>query len=144
MEAVPAGEDRFFFGPNVLSWVRFVRQPNGAHLLEVHEASAARPERAVRAGPPTPPLTVAACVLQTYVGTYATEGPVVTVALAENGTLTIAPAGQSPLFMRPVSETEFRVDAAGFRVVFHKEDGKVDRLTLYRGARELHGKRTGT
>jgi hypothetical protein len=63
--------------------------------------------------------------------------------MAENGKLTIAPAGQSPLSMRPVSETEFRVDAAGFRVVFHKEGGKVDRLTLYRGARELHGKRTG-
>jgi CubicO group peptidase (beta-lactamase class C family) len=142
MEAIPAGNDQFFFGPNVLSWIRFVRQPSGGHVLEVHEASAAQPERAVRVGPPTPRLTVAAAVLQTYVGTYATEGPMVTVALAENGALTIAPAGQAPLPMRPVSETEFRVDAAGFRVKFHKEDGKVDRLTLYRGARELHGKRT--
>jgi len=43
--------------------------------------------------------------------------------------------------MRPVSNTEFRVDAAGFRVVFHPENGKVDRLTMHRGARELHGTR---
>jgi CubicO group peptidase (beta-lactamase class C family) len=142
MEAFPAGNDHFFFGPNALSWVRFVRQPNGAHLLEVHEASATEPERAVRAGPPAQPLTLAAAVLQTYVGTYATEGPVVTVALAPKGALTIALSGQEPLAMRPVSEAEFRVDAAGFRVVFHKENGKVDRLTMYRGARELHGKRT--
>ncbi|HEX8444473.1 MAG TPA: serine hydrolase domain-containing protein [Allosphingosinicella sp.] len=143
MEALPGGDDRFFFGPDVLTWVRFVRQANGAHLLEVHEVSAAQPERAVRAGPPTPPLAIAAAVLQSYVGTYATEGPVVTVALAENGSLTIAPAGQPPLPMRPVSETEFRVDAAGFRVVFHREEGDVNHLTLHRGARELHGRRSG-
>jgi CubicO group peptidase (beta-lactamase class C family) len=141
MEAMPGGEDRFFFGPNVLSWIRFIRQPNGAHFLEVHEASAAQPERAVRAGPPTPPLTVSAAVLKTYVGTFATEGPVVTIALAENGALTIALAGQAALPLRPVSETEFRVDAAGFRVVFHTENSKVDRLTMHRGARELRGKR---
>lgn len=35
-----------------------------------------------------------------------------------------------------------RVDAARSRVVFHPENGKVDRLTIHRGARELHGKRT--
>jgi hypothetical protein len=141
MEAMAGGEDRFFFGANVLSWIRFIRQPNGVHVLEVHEASAAQPERAVRAGPPTAPLKVSAAVLKTYIGTFATEGPVVTIALAENGALTIAPAGQAPLLMRPVSDTEFRVDAAGFRLVFHQENGKVDRLTLYRGARELHGTR---
>ena len=142
MEAHPAGGNRFFFGPNVLTWISFVRQPGGANHLEVHEASAAQPERAVRTGPPTPPLTIAPAVLQSYVGTYATEGPVMTVALAENGSLTIAPAGQTPLPMRPISQIEFRVDAASTRVVFHPEDGQVNRLTLYRGARELHGKRT--
>jgi hypothetical protein len=140
-EARPAGDDRFFFGPDVLSWIQFVRQPNGAHSLEVHEPSAAQPEHAVRVGPPAPALTIAEAVLESYVGTYATEGPVMTVALTVDGALTIAPAGQAPLPMRAVSETEFRIDEAGFRVVFHKDGGRVDRLIMYRGARELHGKR---
>ena len=96
-----------------------------------------------RAGAVPPPFAVAPDVLRSYVGTYATEQPVVTVALGEDGGLTISAAGQGPFPMRPISDTEFRVDAAGFRVVFHPQDGATDRLTMYRGARELHGTRTG-
>lgn len=143
MEAFAGGEDRFFFGPDALQWIRFVRQAGGAHVMEVNEPAAAQAERAVRTGPVPPPLTIASGLLQSYLGVYTTEGPVFTVALAENGGLTIAPAGQRALPMRPVAENEFRVDAAGFRIVFHSENGEVNRLTMYRGARELHGQRTG-
>jgi CubicO group peptidase (beta-lactamase class C family) len=143
MEAFPAGGDRFFFGPDRLVWIRFLRRPDGAHVLEVHEPDAAQPERAVRTGPVPPPLTIAPAVLQSYVGTYQTETLAVTIALGENGWLTITPAGQRPLPMRPVSETEFRIDSGNMRLVFHPENGEVNRFTMYRGARELHGKRTG-
>lgn len=142
IEALPAGEDRFFFDRDPLSWIRFVRRPGGAHLLEVHRPDRSEPQLAVRTGPVPPPFTVALDVLRTYVGTYQTETVTVTVALSEDGTLTIAPRGQSAASMRPVSETEFRIDGTPMRVVFHPEGGTIDRLVIHRGARKLNGRRT--
>jgi CubicO group peptidase (beta-lactamase class C family) len=144
LEAFPAGDDRFFFGPDRLIWVRFERKPGGAHVALVDRPDEAKPLRAVRSGPAPPAFTVAPEVLRTYVGTYRTEALAVTIALGADGSLTITPAGQRPMRMRPVSETEFRIDGTPMRLIFHPENGRVDRLTLYRGARELHGRRTGS
>jgi CubicO group peptidase (beta-lactamase class C family) len=141
LEAFPAGDDRFFFGPDDLTWIRFVRQADRAHVVEVHRAEDAQPQRAVRTGAVPPPFTVAPAVLQTYVGTFQTETVAVTIALGKGGSLTLKPAGQDQMPLRPVSETEFRIDGTPMRLVFHKENGQVNRLTLYRGARELQGKR---
>jgi CubicO group peptidase (beta-lactamase class C family) len=141
MEAFPAGNDRFFFGPGRLVWVGFERRPDGAHVMEVHEAADAQPERSVRTGDAPPPLAVAPALLRTYAGTFQTETVAVTIALAENGGLTIQPTGGQPMPLRPVSDTEFIADRAGFRIVFHVEDGRVGRLTLHRGARRLEGRR---
>ena len=137
-----AGGDRFFFGDGGLMWLAFERQDGGAHLMKIDPPDEAQPISAVRTGPVPAPFTVAADVLRSYLGTYATEGPVVTVAIGENGWLIIAPPGEEGIPLRPVSDTEFRADAAGFRVVFHPENARTDRLTMYRGARELHGTRT--
>ena len=139
---VPAGNDRFFFGNDSLLWMEFERQEGGAHVMRLDAPDEAQPIQAVRSGPVPAEFAVAAEVLQTYVGTYATETVTVAVALGENGWLTIAPPGEEGIPLRPVSETEFRADTAGFRIVFHPEAGKTDRLTMYRGARELHGTRT--
>jgi len=142
-EVLPAGQDRFFFGSEALMWFRIVRQADGAHVMELNPPDTAAPERSVRTGPVPAPLSVAPAVLQTYVGSYTTETLSVTVALGGNGWLTMTPSGQPPMPMRPVSQTEFRIDGGMMRVVFHPESGRVDRFTLYRGARELHGRRTG-
>jgi CubicO group peptidase (beta-lactamase class C family) len=136
-----AGGDRFFFADGGLMWLGFEREAGGAHVMKIDPPDEAQPIRAVRTGPVPAPFTVAADMLQSYLGTYATEGPVMTVAMGGNGWLTIAPPGEAGIPLRPVSDTEFRADAAGFRVVFHPEGGKTDRLTMYRGARELHGTR---
>jgi CubicO group peptidase (beta-lactamase class C family) len=141
-EAFPAGDDRFFFGADDLMWLRFVRQADGAHAIEIHAADKAAPARAIRTGPVPPALTVAPAVLKSYAGAYATETVTFTVAVDGAGRLTITQGVQSPFPLRPVSQTEFRIDRA-MRIVFHPENGKVDRFTLYRGARELHGKRVG-
>ena len=142
MEALPAGNDRFFFGERSLLWMEFDRQDGGAHVMRLDAPDEGEPLRAVRTGPVPADFAVAREVLQSYVGRYQTEVPVVEVALGEGGWLTIAPAGDDPIPLRPISETEFRADAAGLRVVFHPENGKTDKLTIYRGARELHGVRT--
>lgn len=139
-EAIPAGEGRFFFGSDDLDWFRILRRPDGAHVMEMDGPELATPVRAVRTGPVPTAFAVAPDVLQTYVGTYQTETVKMQVDLGD-GRLTIGPPGQPPQPMRPTAENEFRVDGGGFRVVFHREDGTVNRLTLHRGARELHGKR---
>jgi D-alanyl-D-alanine carboxypeptidase len=140
-EAIPAGNDRFYFGPDDLTWLKFVRQPNGAQVMEVYEPDTSGAARAVRTGPVPTPIAVAPALLQTYAGAFQTETLKVKIELGANGRLTIQPEGGAAMPMRPVSNTEFRVDAGGFRLVFHPEAGKVERFTMYRGARELHGRR---
>ncbi|MDQ3077259.1 MAG: beta-lactamase family protein [Pseudomonadota bacterium] len=139
-EARPAGNDRFFFGADELDWFRIVRRADGAHVMEMDGPELAAPVRAVRTGPVPPAFTVAPSVLESYVGTFKTETVTLTVTM-DAGKLAIGPAGQRPQPMRPISNTEFRVDGGGFRVVFHPEDGQVHRLTLHRGARVLTGLR---
>ena len=141
-EAFAAGADRFFFGPGELAWFRFERRADGAHILEMHGAEAAAPSRAARTGPVPAAFEVAPEILRTYAGRYQTETVALVVAVAANGGLTIAPEGEAPMPMRPVSATEFRIDGTPMRIVFHPENGVVDRFTMHRGARELHGRRT--
>lgn len=143
LEAFAAGQDRFFFGPENLMWIKFARAAGGAHVIEVHRPDNAQAQRAVRTGAVPPPFAVAPAVLQSFVGSYKTETVAVVVAVGSDGGLTMKPAGQPPLPMRPVSQTEFRIDGTPMRVVFHPENGAVNRFTMYRGARELHGVRTG-
>ena len=108
-----------------------------------HRVDTAKPDRAVRTGPipADAQVTVPEKVLRSYVGTYATDaGPKAVVAMGADGWLTIQ-LNSPPLQMRPVSQTEFMVDEARSRVVFHPENGKVNRFTIKRGARELTGTR---
>jgi CubicO group peptidase (beta-lactamase class C family) len=144
-EVFAAGEDRFFFGRDSLAWFGILRRPDGVHGIEMHDVSDAAPQLGVRTGPVPAAFAVARSVLATYVGTYQTETIAVTIALGERGELTLAPAGQAPMVLRPVSATEFRIEGAPMRVVFHPDGGgAVQRLTLHRGARELHGRRVAT
>ena len=143
VEVVPAGNDRFVIASDDLTWLGFTRRPDGAHVLEVHRVDMAKPDRAVRTGPipADAQVTVPAAVLQTYVGTFSTDaGPKAIVAMGTDGWLTIQ-LNSPPLTMRPVSQTEFMVDEARSRVIFHPESGKVNRFTIKRGARELTGTR---
>ncbi|MDB5696510.1 MAG: D-alanyl-D-alanine carboxypeptidase precursor [Sphingomonas bacterium] len=140
-EAFAAGDDRFFFGAGSLTWFQFRRDGAGVPVVAVHRVEAAGPTLATRTGDAPAPVAIAPAVLARYVGTFKTEAPVVSVALSGDGRLTIAAFGQSPTPLRPVSATEFRVEGGIMRVVFHPEGNRVDRLTLIRGARELHGTR---
>ena len=143
-EVFAAGEDRFFYGPNSLTWFRIERQADGAHAMHMHQQGAEQAERAVRTGPvPVEPVvTVDPAVLGSYVGVYATEGPTATIAMGENGRLTVSVGGDRPLGMRAVAQNEFAVEGVGARILFHAENGAVDRLTIRHGSRELQGRRT--
>lgn len=144
MQAIPAGQDRFYFGPGELTWLRFVRRPDGAHFLEIHRPEDARPRLARRTGaiPANTDFRLTADQVAAYQGTFATEGPTIVIAADGKGGLTATVAGNPPLPMRPLSATEFAVDAAQARVIMHPDaGGAVNRLTIRRGPRELNGKR---
>lgn len=143
LEVLPAGNDRFFLASDDLTWLGFTRSPDGKHVLEVHRVDMAKPDRAVRTGPipADAQVTVPPAVLQSYVGTYSTDaGPKAIVAMGADGWLTIQ-LNSPALQMRPVSQTEFMVDEARSRIIFHPENGKTNRFTIKRGARELTGTR---
>ena len=56
LEVFAAGGDRFFYGPNSLTWFRIERRPDGAHVMEMHQNGNDEAERATRIGdvPPEP------------------------------------------------------------------------------------------
>jgi hypothetical protein len=145
LEVFFAGEDRFFYGPNSLTWFRIARQANGQHAMEMHQDGREEAERAVRTGPvppEAPPVAIAPAVLQSYVGTYATGGPVVTIAIGTDGGLTVQLSGQPVLPLRATAQNEFQVARVGARIVFHSENGQVNRLVIHQNGRELPAQRS--
>ena len=86
-------------------------------------------------------VTVAPAALLSYAGSYQTEGPKLVVSVDLQGRLSVAPQGQEPRTLRATSQTEFLVEGTPMRIVFHPQGGKTESITVYRGTRELHGKR---
>ena len=140
-----AGGDRFFYGPNSLTWFAVKRHAAGAHVMEMHHNGIEdEAEKAVRTGPvpaEPPPFDVPRATLDTYVGDYAMGGGKATIAHGEKGGLTIQLSGQPMLAMRATSETEFRVPEVGARVRFESEAGKVARIVINHGGREIKAER---
>jgi len=144
LEVFAAGGDLFFYGANSLTWFRVERRPDGAHVMEMHQDGNEGAERAVRTGDvPAEPAAaeVSRAILETYVGHYTTPGPAVDIAIGEGGVLTIQLSGQEAIPLRPTSSTEFIVQGVNARLVFHSENGQVNRLVIHQGGRELEGRR---
>jgi hypothetical protein len=55
--------------------------------------------------------------------------------------LTVQLTGQQPIPMRPVSATEYIVQGVNARIVFHPENGQVNRFVVHQGGRELEARR---
>ena len=140
----PAGGDRFFYGPDSLTWFELKRDAAGAHVMEMHQNGAEQVEKAVRVGPvppEAPAVEVARAVLDTYVGDYSMGRGKATIAHGEKGGLTIQLSGQPMLAMSAASETEFRVPEVGARVVFEREAGQAKAIVIHHGGREMRAER---
>lgn len=140
LEVFPAGGDRFFFGPNNLSWFRMTRNAAGTPVMESHPEGEDRAVVSVRTGdapPAAPTVAVPRELLASYVGTYVSAGPRIAVALGEDGRLTVTLGGPRPLPMRAISETEFQLEAADVRIIFQREGGRVTGLLVRQGTREM-------
>lgn len=144
LEVFAAGGDRFFYGPESLTWFRIERGAGGAPVMEMHQNGNAEAERATRTGDIPPEVAaypVPRAILETYVGHYATGGPEADIAIGEGGVLTIQLSGRPPIPLRATSETEFTVQGVGARIVFHPENGQVNRFVLHQNGREIEARR---
>ena len=140
-EVFPAGNDRFFYGPNIFSWFQIERRPDGGHVMAMYLNGNKKAERAVRSGDVPPPFTVDRATLQSYVGRYLTDGPAVVIAMGEGGGLTVQLGKQPTRSIRPVSAAEFLVEGVGARIVFHSEGGAVNRLVVHQGSNQIEARR---
>lgn len=144
LEVFAAGGDRFFYGPNSLTWFRMTRGADGVPVMEMYPEGEPAAERAVRTGdlPPEPAaFEVGRAVLQSYVGRYETGGPGADIALRDDGVLTVQLTGQEAIPMRAVSATEFIVQGVNARIVFHPENGQANRFVIHQGGRQLEARR---
>jgi hypothetical protein len=61
--------------------------------------------------------------------------------MAEGGALTIQLTNQPAIPLRATSDTEFVIEGVGARIVFHPENGQVNRFVIHQGGRQLEGRR---
>jgi len=80
-------------------------------------------------------------ILSRYVGRYEFQGGVGITVTLEGGWLIAAVEGDDPVEMHPLSETRFRLVAAGSEVEFEvDEQGKVTGFILRQTGAEIRGK----
>lgn len=144
LEVFPVGEDRFFYGPESLTWFAIRTGADGKKVMEVHHNGASEPELATWAGPvpaEKPAVLVPADVLDTYVGSY--SSPIGTFQISRSGdTIAVKLGGQPALVVKATSATDFDVAEVGARLVFgNVAGGKAQTLTLHQGGQEIAAKR---
>ena len=140
LEVFPAGGNRFFYGPDSLTWFEVKQDSAGKPVMAMYQNGAAEPELAFLTGPiPPEPTTVELPreTLQRYVGSYQAQLGIAKVAFGESGEMTVQLGRQRPVVLRAVSETEFLAEGVDAKVVFATEAGRVTGLVLRQGGREL-------
>ena len=126
-----------------MSWFELRSDPAGKHAMVFHPNGEDDVELGAWSGPV--PVVVEVNVprdkLAAYAGTYSTPMGKATVALSDDGKLTVQLAGQPALGLRATSESEFLVDKVGAKVSFVASDGKVTGLEIAQGGQKLPGTR---
>ena len=134
-----AGDNRFFYGPNSLTWFRIVEGADGVAMMEMHQNGAVEIERAVRTGPVPDSVSyrIPADRLASYVGSYESPIGVMVLAVGEDGQLTGKLGPQPALPLTALSDTEFAVQGVDARVVMVLEEQVVTGLMIRQGGQEI-------
>ncbi len=144
MPVYAAGDDRFFYGEDSLTWFRVKRDGAGKHVMEMYHGGGDEAERAVRTGPvpsEAPAVKLSQAALERYAGNYRFGPSPVLVALGDDGRLTVKLGQQKPVAIEPLSETEFRAIGPNAKVRFETANGAVTRLVLIQNGREQPAER---
>jgi len=142
-ELFSAGDNRFHYGPDELSWFELRKNAAGKTEMAFHPNG----EDQIDLGKWSKPVPVVAKVavpratLAAYAGTYSTPMGKAVIAFGEGDSLTIQLAGQPALPMRATGESEFSVEKVGAKVSFVASGAKVSGLEIAQGGQKLPGTR---
>lgn len=136
-----AGNDRYFYGPDSLTWFELQRASDGGYAMLMRQGGEDPAQRAMRTGPippEAPTVSVPREVLQSYVGSYTSAVAPIVVALRDDGVLTLAFGPQPPNPLRALTDSEFAATGVDARIVFQRNaQGAVTGLVLRQGGGEL-------
>ena len=142
-ELFSAGENRFHYGPDELSWFELRKNAAGTMEMAFHPDGEDELDLGTWSGPVpiVAEVTVPRETLATYAGTYTTPMGKATIALGDGNKLTIQLAGQPTLPMIATGTFEFLVEQVGAKITFASSAGKVSGLEIAQGGRTLPGTR---
>lgn len=143
-EVYPVGDNRFYYGPDSLTWFEIVESEDGTPIMNMHQQGASEAEPALWSGPiPEGPATIdlPADTLASYVGSYALGGASLDIRMVDTGALEAQLTGQPAIAIAPISETEFLVTGVDARLVFTAGQ-PAPSVTLYQGGQEIVAERT--
>lgn len=144
LEVFPAGDNKFFYGPDSLTWFEMIRDAAGKPQFAMHQEGATKAELGRYVGPPPvdmPAVAIPAATLASYAGSY-TSMVGVFVFKQEGEGLTVKLGEQPTLPMKAVSNTEFEITRVGAKIRFNAKDGKTGSMTMTQGGRDLEGVRS--
>jgi len=143
LEAFSAGNGKYFYA-NSLTWFELKRDKAGTPVVAMYQQGAPTAEEAARSADIPAELPVAEVprsTLLTYAGNYVAAIGTLTVAVPEQGPMTVQLTGQQAIPVAAVTQTEFRLIGVDARVVFEVEDGKATGVTIKQGGQEMPMKR---
>lgn len=145
VEAISAGEGKFFYGPNELSWFEIGTGETGAPQMAFHSPKAAAADILIWEGPVPDAVEVPVPVLESYLGEYTLSIPMTASVAASDGDinngLSIQLTGQPPFLLQPNSETEFAVPSVGAVIRFEADDEGTMSLQILQGGQTITGER---
>lgn len=142
-EVFPAGDNRFFYGPNSLTWFEIVPSDAGTYQMNMYQQGASEAEPALWSAPiPEQPdvIDLPASTLEAYVGAYALGAAVLEIRFVEAGVLEAQLTGQDPIAINAISETEFLVSGVDARLVFSAGE-PAPSVTLQQSGQEILAER---
>jgi CubicO group peptidase (beta-lactamase class C family) len=142
-KALAYAKDKFY-KENGFSTLEFNRDSKGA-LVSLLGKNRSNPVLYKKTDKPIPTqevVTVNPDILQTYVGEYELFPNFNLVITIENGHVMTQATGQPKIEIYPESDTKFFVKVVDAKIEFVKDEtGKVNKLILHQGGRDMEGKR---
>ncbi len=142
-EIFTAENDRFFYGPDSLTWFEITTGKDGVLVMEMHQNGASKAELATYDGQIVAEemVTVSRETLESYVGTYTTMAGQMVITVTDANVLMGKLGGQPTIPLAAMSETKFKVTVVDATVTFTSEDGAVTGLVIEQGGQSIPGVR---